>query len=446
MNNSRRLNTIFEYICAILIVLQCQSVFVNTIRPITAFVSVSSIICIFALFIMSLRKYAIHNIHVEHNLKMFYIFGGIVVILFLFIEYFFIYKFKINPLVPFFISIFFLTTYFYQSFQEDNFKSSLLYKIVNVVVFLSCSSLLFFVLNIAGLKTNVSLMNRWGPWPPNYNGYYFLDFISQPFKSIAGKVIIRNSGVFVEPSIYGFVLISALIIQIFILGIKTKKDIFKVCLIVITLISTTSSTALSICCLIFVIMLLKYILNNTKNRFVFGSGVVGSFVFLIIMYALFNDKRSNGGNEMDIHSSYAIRIDDIQACIHAWFNHMILGNGIGNNANIAKYAFSYRINSFGLSTGMFSILAYGGLVLLSIYLLSTFLILFKSKRLFVVSILINIYLVYAMIQETYLFAVFLGYFWAYILSEKTGGVNVELFSSRIRTLWSHLRLRSSKEG
>lgn len=441
MLDKKRIYNIFEYICAILIVLQCQSVFVNTEKLVTVSISIPSIIFIFALFVFIVLKDGVDKIYSDKRLMLFYIVGGVILLIFLFVEYFFVFKFKINPLIPFFLSIFFLTTYFYISFKKEFSENGLIRKIVNVITTLSIFSIIFFVLYFMGFQTNVALVNHWGTGAPMFNGYFYLDFIPQV---LPGTDIIRNSSVFAEPSIFGFVLVTALLMQIFILKLNRKRDYAKLCVFFTAVMTTTSSTSIAIAVLIGVSLVVKILWENDKKKILSIVGIPMAAIGILISFLLYSSKASKS---IDIHSSYAVRANDVHACLHAWMDHLFFGVGIGNNNYIGQYMYSYRTTTgFGLSMGLFSVLAYGGLILLLIYLIPCILTIFKSYNLFVVAVFLNIYLVYAMIQETYLFAVFLGYFWAYILSEKTGGINVELFSSRIRTLWSHLRLRSSKEG
>lgn len=436
---------LIEYICAILIVMQCQSVFINTSRPVTATVSLFSFFSIIFLFFKSLKINNLNLYQDNERFYKFYLYGMILTFIYLVVQYLFIYKFKLNPVFPFWISIFLLTFYFYNEINNKDISKGLIYKITNVVFFLSLGSLFFYILNFFGMPTNVSIMNRWSSWPQSFNGYFYIDFISQPLQ-IGSKLFIKNSGIFAEPSIYGFVLVAALVLQVFVLYIKNKFDLLKLIIFVLTILTTVSSTAISLTIIILLIstaVMFSDLIKNyhsKKNKIVFFSILIlGSFV---IMY-LFNAKKSDS---LNIYSSYAIRMNDIHACILSWINSPIYGHGLGNDSYIAKYAFAYRLHSFGLSTGYFSILAYGGIILMAMYLLPNILIFFKNKRIFLVGIIINIYLIYAMVQETYLYAIFMSYMWAtWLVNSKQGGKDFELFGSGIRSIWSDIRSRSIKK-
>lgn len=433
---------LLEYICAILIVMQCQSVFVNTYKPVTATVSLLSFFLIIILFLRTLKLNYSNMKKSNERMRKFFLFGIILTTIYLLVQYFLIYKFKLNPIIPFSTSVFLLTFYFYYDVKHGETSKGLIYKITNVVFLLSLVSLLFYVLNFFGMQTNVSIMNRWSNWPPNFNGYFYIDFISQPLQ-IGSKVFIKNSGIFAEPSIYGFVLVSSLILQIFVLYTKNKFDVLKVVVFVLTILTTVSSTAISltiIILLIYISFIVINILNNRKYKAIFYMFLILGLISIIY---LFLAKKSDS---LNIYSSYAIRMNDIHSCILAWIHSPIYGHGLGNDSYIAKYAFSYRLHSLGLSTGYFSILAYGGIILMTMYLMPMVLMMFKNKRIFLVGFLINIYLIYAMVQETYLYAIFMSYMWAiWLVNSKQGGKDFELFGSWIRAVWSNFCSRSSQK-
>lgn len=260
------------------------------------------------------------------------------------------------------------------------------------------------------MKTNVSLPNNWGAGSSSFNGYFYLDFITQV---LPGTNILRNSGVFAEPSIFGFVIVSAIVMQVFILGINKRNDFIKIIIFLITVISTTSTTAIAIS---LAIILVKILFNSKRKKIISLFGVFLLIVGIPIFKWLYLNKANGSTN---IYSSYAVRANDVYACVQTWMNHLFLGVGIGNNNYIGQYMYAYRsVTGYGLSTGLLAILAYGGIFMLMFYIVPGILTFIKSKRLFVAACFINFYLFYASVQETYLLSIFIGYFWAYILRKK----------------------------
>lgn len=177
MVESRKFYNVFEYISVLLIVLQCQSVFTNAEHSISLSISIPTIMCISLLCILTILKKGLYTFFSNSRLINFLILNGFSVLLYLLIEYFFIFKFQFNPLVPFFLSILLITIYFY--FSNDINNPGIIKKIINVVMVLCLFSLLFYSLYSIGMKTNVSLPNNWGAGSSSFNGYFYLDFITQ---------------------------------------------------------------------------------------------------------------------------------------------------------------------------------------------------------------------------------------------------------------------------
>lgn len=395
---------IYIYILAILMILQCSTVFINSTSIISPIISILLFTLTIILALDSLIKIISDGL-LKRNIIIFLFCSIMFTIIFLSYQYIYLYKFNPFHILPFFAAIPALTLFFYcHSYYNEEYKLFFL-KIVNVITFLAISSLLFLLFYYLKIPTNVSIQTRWGG-TSQVNGYYFLDFIAQYGNNVFGLVNIRNTGIFSEGSIFGFALISALLVQMFILKINNKRDIFKVFIILVTILTTESTTAI----ILAILSIILYFLSRKKGIVGFATLPL-TFVGFYLINIVFNSKKSTS-----ITSSYSIRMNDISSCIQAWKTHLIGGVGVDNNDYISMYFYFFRrIQSTGTSTGLFSILAYGGILLFLYIFISSFLVMFKDKNMRIVSVLITIFLMYAVVEFTYLYALFIAYFWSFIL-------------------------------
>lgn len=398
---------VYLYILATLIILQCPSVLVNSTSIISPVINILLFVFTVIISLDSLIK-IIKNGRLKDNVIIFLLCTVLFSIIFLTYQYVYLYKFNPLHILPFFVSIPAFTLFFYcHSYDDDEYKLFFL-KIVNVVTILAAFSLIFLVFYYFKVPTNVSIQTRWGG-TSQLNGYYFLDFIAQYGNNVFGLVNVRNTGIFAEGSIFGFVLLSTLLIQLFILKVNNKHDMLKILIILVTILTTVSTTAI----ILAILAIILYFLNKKKGIMGFIS-LPFTFVGFYIINIVFNSKKST-----NIKSSYSIRMNDINSCIASWKNHVIGGVGIDNNDYISTYFYFFRrTQDIGLSTGLFSLLAYGGILLVSYMLISSVLVIFKDKNMRIVSVLLTIFLIYAVVEFTYLYAIFISYFWAFILINK----------------------------
>lgn len=185
-------------------------------------------------------------------------------------------------------------------------------------------------------------------------------------QEVFGIHIYRNVGIYTEGPIYGFILVMALAVRLFLLKSSSKWDIIVLCL---TIVSTVSVTAM-----IFTVILLllnKFLDWKSEGKIgvVSRGGIVArrlAWIALIpiagfLVYELYNFKLNTG-------LSYMKRMDDIKASITAFKTSPIWGVGYGNANTITENYSSWRSASSGYSNGLFYILATCGLVGLFFYL------------------------------------------------------------------------------
>lgn len=94
-------------------------------------------------------------------------------------------------------------------------------------------------------------------------------------------------------------------------------------------------------------------------KWIVGIGVVTAALF--IMNTLFLEKSTD--------DSWIVRSDDVLAGIKTWRQSPVFGMGYDLMEAIEKNYSSFRIYNMGYSSGFFSVLAQGGIILMSIYII-----------------------------------------------------------------------------
>ncbi|MDV6379947.1 hypothetical protein ACYJZK_04545 [Pediococcus pentosaceus] len=308
--------------------------------------------------------------------------------------------------IPFFVVPIFI--------DDLNKENTILMKFRNVVLILATISLIFWILSMIGMPSTSYATIDWGRIKVIY-GYFYIHYIAQGSIDFLGfQGIIRNTGIFVEAPMYSYVLSLALIVDIFLYS-KLKGYSRKSLLLMITIFTTTSSTGIILVILVAfskLMFLTKRISNGVKAIVILGLLPI---LEIIISYIIKSKFDSNW------YSSSSIRINDFVAGYQAWKNHWILGNGL-NNYNSILQNMDYRrlrLNANdGFSTGLMEVLAYGGIVY-GLYFVSPIILLFrKDKKVFVVAGISFVLFTFTLVNNVFLWYIFISYFWAVLLNNK----------------------------
>lgn len=306
--------------------------------------------------------------------------------------------------IPFFVIPIFL--------DDFNGTGKLLIRFRNIVLVLAVISLLFWALSMLGLSTNSSTVINWGR-VESINGYFNIHYIAQGSINFLGlHGIVRNTGIFVEAPMYSYVLCMALIVDIF-LDTDLQGYSKKSMLLMVTIFTTTSSTGII---LVLLIIFSKMIfLSNRISKGLKAIIIIGLLPVLsiIILYIIKSKLDSNW------YSSTSVRINDFVAGYQALKNHLFFGNGMNNYNSILQNMDARRLilgaNS-GFSSGLMEVLAYGGIAYM-LYFLTPIILLFKSNKInFLVASISFVLFTFTLVNNVFLWYVFISYFWAVWLS------------------------------
>ena len=240
--------------------------------------------------------------------------------------------------------------------KEENKYKELLKKFVLISVVLAGISIIFYLL---GTLTNVikstgNIQFDWGI-KRNVPTYFFLHFNTQ-YIGTFNLTMYRNTGIFTEAPMFSLILTVALIINMFIINANKKNNIILSAIIAIAIITTFSATGLVILTISLIVKLFLGLKNKNKIIKIFILVFLSILVIISASMVVARSKMSTG----------SIRIDDYKACIMAWKNYPLMGNGYNNENAIKKYMGKNRID-MGLSNSLGVILAEGGIYLLTFY-------------------------------------------------------------------------------
>ena len=344
-------NTLLEYIIALLIVLNANSVYSHLANIDFHF---NILILIFLIIYIIFRFFTTKDkskIKIKIFYKYFFIYVAYMVIFAIFN------KVRDKSFINNFLLIFPIFVFIFLNFK-DTIKN-IFAKIVDVVVIISIVSLvlyfLFSVIKAFDLKQSVVI--DWGN-VYKIKSFYHIYFETQSFHGF-GLNICRNTGIFVEAPMYSLILTIALAMESFI--IKRKK-MFIYLILSFSVLTTFSTTGIIAMSLIYVLNFISILVKKQKiskkaKRIMFIIG--GILITISLIYFIQRINTESG----------SIRLDDYKASFKAWLDYPIFGNGYLNSDCIKAYMSSFRIHNMGLSNSFAVLLAQCGIYLFIFYLI-----------------------------------------------------------------------------
>ena len=243
---------------------------------------------------------------------------------------------------------------------------------VNVVSVVSAVSLFFWLFgSVLGIIPGFPTPYIWAGTRTTVN-YFWLYFENRTQATeILGQTVIRNTGIYAEAPGFSGYLIMALAIAL--PAENEKYPLKQKVLLVATMLTTLSTKGLIA---VMILIALVYMFTHPAKS---PSKFIEKFIFVVVLvtaasigiFLLLEDKSTTG--------SYIVRMDDLQAAISAWKNHVLFGSGYQETSEIIRNFGVSRSNN-GLSMGLTILLAQGGLYMIAFYALSFILALYASRR------------------------------------------------------------------
>ena len=244
--------------------------------------------------------------------------------------------------------------------------------ICDVVICIALVSLVFYLFGttLKIIKPQFVLSaSRIGWSNYSYSGYFGIYYEGQNV-IILNQILKRNIGLFLEAPAFAFVLLCSLFLELFIFFKDWKRSI----ILIITLISTFTTSGYCFgLILIFLKIYKKYMVKSLWKLLV----PVGIIVAYYVIITLVRDKFTISGASGDIRS------DDMLASFDCFKDHWFVGIGFNQVEKLLPYRAAFRrTGKAGMSMGIPYVLATGGIIYGSMYLVPFFkaiLVLLKRK-------------------------------------------------------------------
>lgn len=355
----RAIRSILEYCFLLIIMLQCSSMYLVMEQFFDSgksydHVRENLVTIMLALIVVNILIEGIH-ITIKQLIA-----AGLMVI------YILIYKrvttFDFNTYMKDFVKIFFLMYLICCLSNRRDYFKTMWSKYANIVICMAVLSLIFYIggemLHV--IPSKPLLYRHLGTWKSgkNYFYVYFVNFIqNRPF---LGMSVVRNVGPFMEAPGFALPLSFALWWELF-NGNQVRK--LRVAILMITMATTFSMKSILMLFCLLVVFIWKHAKETGFEHLrllmfasaFFGMILVGLYV-AIVNRSLFMNM-----------GSVAWRMQDTIAAFLTWLDYPIWGCGYSNY----KIMLEHFIDAAhaGYTAGLFNVMAYGGLVLLSIYII-----------------------------------------------------------------------------
>ena len=248
----------------------------------------------------------------------------------------------------------------------------LIFTMEYVVLFIAVTSTLLWigssVLGLWGMGEDVYV--NWGGEYANTN---YLNLCIRRWGPNFSGDSNKNLGIFVEPPMFGLFLGTGLYTELF---LKKKSKLLIVGIFLITIVSNRATLAMIISLIAVLFVLLTIVKGRKHANIYIGAALVFAAAGAIVLVI----KKWNAGWE-----GFATHIDDFAASIKCWLHYPILGCGYNTEAPIQQYMSDFRASNQGLSNSAAVVLAEGGIVLFTYYLIPFVLLMLsffkKNKKL-----------------------------------------------------------------
>lgn len=250
----------------------------------------------------------------------------------------------------FFIAVVLLFDLLYILFKYSDSVSGFIKCYINVMTLISTVALVIFIMGpcLSVFHPTEFYSNNDIPWGLNtYQGYFHVYFSSQSL-NLLGYNGERNTAIYVEGPMYVYGLIFAIFYVWF---NPVRNSTYKLIILITALVTTVSATGF----VVLLCFLYTKFHRNIPKRIKVMLPVILVVVGVLMQFVIVA--------KMESGLSFAARLDDILSTMTAFINHPLLG--VGNHdlfVKLKEYMFFPRYeNNGGLSTGLGTILASGGI-------------------------------------------------------------------------------------
>ena len=355
-----------EYILALFIILDCNSVYANLVNSPFNLQKMSLVLSVILIFVICWCYKIQWLVLIKSIIFPAALVAVSSVVLFVF------FKFP-NGLqgsyIKFFVLFLPISIVLFKLYRSLNLDNQLFFRISDILIILSVVSLLLWLSGpILGIiQPNKVIQSLWEPMTEIYSywGIQFLRPEQREYLKFLDISVYRNIGLYPESPMFNIVLLLSFCTELF---LRPKFKIWKLLLFFITIISSFGS--LGIILASFSVFLKFCVSIGSDKKWIIYLLSIGLFV-IVFCLVIYKKKYAAG--------SYGSHLDDLFACIKAWKTAPIFGTGFENNTVIQSYMSEFRKSNKGYTTSLGAVLAHGGAALFGIYIIP-FIKLVSSKN------------------------------------------------------------------
>lgn len=241
----------------------------------------------------------------------------------------------------------------FSTLHRAGYLFPLIRRLFDVVVVLAVISLYYWVFGVMlqMFQPNMYITINWGSfsYAPGFDGLHFALQLDTTF--FVDQGVFRNSGIFTEAPMFNLWLDLALAGELF---LKNKPSKLRVGILTITIFTTLSLTGI-----LFVVMcLMVYVVWNLHrmDRIISGLILGGLMVILPLIVGLAVHMLTMKADTR----SYTMRLSDYTAGFMLWLEYPVFGSGYGDLKSLYPYIYSPD-GVLGFSNTLTGVLGTGGL-------------------------------------------------------------------------------------
>lgn len=244
----------------------------------------------------------------------------------------------------------------FKIYRRNNNVFRLFYLLEHTMLVIAAFSLILWigsnVLGLWGMSEDVFV--DWG------GKYYDTNYLNLCIRRWVGGYqpdAVKNLGVFCEPPMFGLMLGVGLYTELF---LKKRTNIISVIIFLAALASSRAILAIMVSMLALFFKFLE-IIEGKKHAVLLGMSV--AIVAVACGTGLFIFKLQNESLSLMTH------LDDFAASLKCWTHYPLFGCGYNTEDPIVKYMSDFRMDNTGLSNSGAVVLAEGGIMLWSFYVI-----------------------------------------------------------------------------
>ncbi len=344
--------TFFEFLLILTIIIDCNSVYRSIdmsleFRVLTLETAILSGVVLIGLFVLKDRE----NIKVLLGYKYLFIFTTAFILIF---NAFNVTNFS-DPLFLAYVIVFFnVMLVLFGIYKRIGKAFHLLIFMEHIVLFLAVVSVFLWfgssVLELWGRNPDLAVS-----WGGSYYDANYLNFCIRRW--IYNADLTKNLGIFTEPPMFGLFLGFGLYTEMF---LKKKSNPLIIIMFLIAIASNRATLAMMISLVALFFKFLEIIRDKKYAKLLISLSFAAVVIGVVVLF--FYKKNTGWG-------SFSVHLDDFAAAIKCWLHYPIFGCGYNAEAPIREYMSEFRLNNQGLSNSAAVVLAEGGILLFTYYII-----------------------------------------------------------------------------